>query len=123
MPRGAAAALKKLRRQKIHEPRAASMRPQSTAPSETSADAAVLAPLVDAALVQLSPSHRDALVLRYMKQQPLGEVSRNLGVSEEAAKKRVARALDRLRRIFSRKGVTLPAAALALTLASIPTVA
>ena len=43
--------------------------------------------------------------------------------SEEAAKKRVARALQRLRRIVSRKGVTLPVAAIALGLSTIPAMA
>ncbi len=115
----AADALKKLRRQRIHEQRAATMRSQFILNEESPPDPALLAPLVDAALVQLSSTDRDALALRFLKQQPLAEVSQHLGISEEAAKKRVTRALQRLRRIFSRKGVTLPAAALALGLTSI----
>jgi RNA polymerase sigma factor (sigma-70 family) len=119
----AADALKKLRRQRIHEQRAAAMRPQATLTDEFPPDPAILAPLVDEALVQLSSTDRDALVLRFLKQQPLADVSRHMGLSEEAAKKRVSRALLKLRRIFSRNGVTLPAAALAVALASIPAIA
>jgi RNA polymerase sigma factor (sigma-70 family) len=116
----AADALKKLRRRRIHEQKAAAMRPQSAANDESPPDPALLTPLVDEALVQLSSSDRNALVLRYLQQQPLAEVSRRLGLSEEAGKKRVSRALQKLRRIFARKGVTLPVAALALALASLP---
>jgi RNA polymerase sigma factor (sigma-70 family) len=119
----AADALKKLRRQRIHEQRAAAMRPRYTLNEESPVDTAVIAPLVDAALVQLSPTDRDALVLKFLKQQPLAEVSHNLGLSEEATKKRVGRALQKLRRIFSRNGITLPVAALALCLSSIPAIA
>ena len=119
----AADALKKMRRRRIHEQKAAAMRPQSTVNVEAPPDPALLMPLVDEALVQLSSTDRNALVLRYLQQRPVAEVSRRLGLSEEAGKKRVSRALQKLRRIFSRKGVTLPAAALALGLASIPAVA
>jgi RNA polymerase sigma factor (sigma-70 family) len=119
----AADALKKLRRQRIHEQRAAAMKSPMTSDTDMPPDPAILAPLVDEALVQLSSTDRDAVVLRYLKQQPLADVSRDLGVSEEAAKKRVSRALQKLRRIFARRGVTMPAAALAVGLASIPALA
>jgi RNA polymerase sigma factor (sigma-70 family) len=119
----AADALKKSRRRRIHEQKAAAMRPQTAVNDASPPDPALVAPLVDEALVQLSSADRNALVLRYLRQQPVAEVSRRLGLSEEAGKKRIARALQKVRRIFSRKGVTLPVAALALGLASIPAVA
>ena len=119
----AADALKKLHRQMIHEQRAAAMRPDATVSTDPPPDAAQFMPHVDNALARLSAADRDALVLRFLQQQSLANVSQKLGISEEAAKKRVARALQRLRRIFSRQGLTFSVAVLAASLASVPAVA
>src|SRR5205823_1191490 len=96
----AADALKKLHRQLIHEQRAAAMRPASSQATDPLPDAAHLIPHIDEALAQLSPADRDALVLRFLEQQSLAGVSQRLGISEEAAKKRVARALQKVRRFL-----------------------
>lgn len=71
-----------------------------------------LAPALDDALAQLGNADRHAVLLRFFEQQDLQEVARALGSSEEAAKKRVARAVDKLRGIFRRRGVLLSAATL-----------
>ncbi len=58
------------------------------------------------ALPALPAEDRDALVIRFLEDRPLREVGRELGVSEDAARKRVGRALDRLREVFVRRGIT-----------------
>ena len=64
------------------------------------------APCIDSAMEQLSASDRTAVLLRYFRGQSLRELAAALGVSEEAAKKRVSRALERLRQILQREGIT-----------------
>lgn len=75
-----------------------------------------LAPEVDAALAHLSDTDRDAVLLRFFTGHDLKQVGSALGLSEEAAKKRVSRALERMRGFLSRRGVTLSVTALAGTL-------
>ena len=72
-----------------------------------------MAPLLEEAMLRLGRTDRDALVLRYFEGRTLGEVGRALGASEEAAKKRVSRALDKLHRYFSRRGVSSTTAIIA----------
>jgi RNA polymerase sigma factor (sigma-70 family) len=72
-----------------------------------------IAPLLDEALDKLRPRDRDAIALRFFENKALSEVGRALGSSEDAAKVRVNRALEKLRKIFSKRGVTLTAALIA----------
>jgi hypothetical protein len=71
-----------------------------------------IAPLLDDALAGLSAADRHAVVLRYFDGKSLGEVGAALGASEDAAKKRVTRAVEKLRRFFTKRGVTLTATVL-----------
>ncbi|MEO8426884.1 MAG: sigma-70 family RNA polymerase sigma factor [Verrucomicrobiota bacterium] len=64
-----------------------------------------LHPLLDEAMARLGPTDRDAVVLRYFENKSLQEVGQTLGVEERAAQKRVSRALEKLRRIFTKHGV------------------
>jgi len=72
-----------------------------------------LAPLLDEAMNRLGQTDRDALLLRYFENKSLREVGETLGTNEEAAKKRVARGLDKLRAFFAKQGFTLSPAAIA----------
>jgi RNA polymerase sigma factor (sigma-70 family) len=72
-----------------------------------------IAPLLDAALAQLGKIDHDAVVLRFFEGKLFSEVGTALGTSEEAAKKRVNRAVEKLRIYFSKRGVTLSTDALA----------
>ena len=72
-----------------------------------------IAPLLDDALGKLGERDRHAIVLRYFESRSLGEVGAALGASEDAAKMRVNRALEKLRKIFTKRGVTLTAAMIA----------
>jgi RNA polymerase sigma-70 factor (ECF subfamily) len=49
------------------------------------------------ALAKLKPSEREAVVLRYQAELSFREVAAACGVDEAAARKRVSRALSRLR--------------------------
>src|SRR5580698_640514 len=64
-----------------------------------------LSPLLDDAVASLRTSDRDAIVLRFFENKNLTEVSSKLGVSEEATRKRVNRALEKLRKFFNKRGV------------------
>ncbi len=71
-----------------------------------------LRPLLDEAVGRLRERDRDAVVLRYFQGKSHREVGAALGVNEEAARKRVERALEILRTHFARQGVTISAALL-----------
>jgi len=73
-------------------------------------------PLLDDALDQLVRADRDALVLRYFEQRSLAEVGIALNATEDAARKRVSRALDKLRAHLVRRGVTATAGGLSLAI-------
>jgi RNA polymerase sigma-70 factor (ECF subfamily) len=55
---------------------------------------------VRAALEKLSPAEREVLVLRYLEPLSAAEVAAILRISEDAARKRVLRALQRLRKLL-----------------------
>jgi len=65
-----------------------------------------ISPLLEEAMLRLGQTDRDALVLRFFEGHSLSEVGVRLGTSEEAAKKRVNRALEKLHRYFNNCGVT-----------------
>jgi len=79
---------------------------------------AQVAPLLDDAINQLEPQDRAAILLRFFEKQDLRSVGRAIGASENAAQKRVTRALEELRGLLQRRGVALSAAGLASVLAS-----
>lgn len=72
-----------------------------------------IAPLLDAAIARLNEKDRHAIVLRYFQEKNLNEIGEALGTSEEGARKRVDRALDKLRKFFSKYGVNSTAAMIA----------
>jgi RNA polymerase sigma factor (sigma-70 family) len=102
------------RRRRAREQEAVVM---NTLNSEAAPDWGRIHPLLDEALDELGPADRDALVLRFFDQRSLAEVGHALGSNEEAARKRVARALEKLRASLVRRGVTTTAAALSTVLA------
>ena len=115
----AADALKQESRRQRREQRAAAMPPPAT--SHESLEP--LLPHLDAALARLPAPDRDALVLRFLHQKSIADLSAITHISEDAAKKRITRALQKLRKLFTRNGITLPAATLAALLAATPLLA
>ena len=79
-------------------------------------DWARLRPVLDAAMHDLGVTDRTAVLLRHFEQRPLAEVGSELGLSENAARMRVERALDKLRTKLAKRGVTSTASALAVAL-------
>src|SRR5262249_33903158 len=69
-----------------------------------------MAPAIDDAMASLNESDRRAIVLRFFENKALAEVASSLGIQERAAQKRVARALEKLRISFARRGVATTSA-------------
>lgn len=76
------------------------------------------APLLDEAMAQLNPKDRDALILRFFKDHSVREVAEAMGLKENAAQQRILRAVEKLRLVFSRRGVVVPAAAVTAAIAA-----
>jgi RNA polymerase sigma factor (sigma-70 family) len=72
-----------------------------------------IAPLLEDAMGQLGDADRAAVVLRFFDKKSFQEVGAAFGASENAAKKRVARALEKLRRGLASRGVVSTSAAIA----------
>jgi hypothetical protein len=73
--------------------------------------------LIDEALEELGGADREAIVLRYFEACEFSLVGAALGVSENAARMRVDRALEKLRAVLQRRGMAATGAALAEALA------
>jgi RNA polymerase sigma factor (sigma-70 family) len=71
-----------------------------------------IAPLLDAAMAGLNETDRHAVVLRFFDGKSMREVGAALGASEDAAKMRLNRAVEKLRGFFTKRGLVLPATAL-----------
>ena len=78
----------------------------------------MIVPYLDAELNRLSRSDRDAVVLRFFKQQSFQAVGIGLGVSEDAAQMRVSRAVEKLRKALKKRGLLLTTGALAAGLSA-----
>ena len=63
-----------------------------------------ISPLLNDAIASLAGKERDAVVLRFIEGKNLREIGASLGVTEEAAKKRVSRGVESLRTFFGSKG-------------------
>ena len=79
-----------------------------------------LRPLLDEAIDELPEADRAAVVLRFLERQPFAEIGAALRVSEDAARMRIERALDKLRAALARRGITSTAAALGATVSNQP---
>lgn len=73
-----------------------------------------IAPLLDDALANLGRTDQTAVILRYFRGLTLLQVGQAIGVSEDGARKRVNRALDRLRKWLLRAGAPTACGATAL---------
>ncbi len=77
-----------------------------------------IAPLLDSAVAGLSSTDKHAIVLRYFDGKSTNEVGVALGVSEDAAKMRLSRAVEKLRRFFTKRGILVPSAVLTSAIAA-----
>jgi len=84
----------------------------------TSSDWTHIEPLLDEAMHALDETDRTAILLRYFENKSLREVGQTLGTSDDAAQKRVSRAVERLREFFSKRGVTVGTSGIAAVLSA-----
>jgi RNA polymerase sigma factor (sigma-70 family) len=80
------------------------------------ANLAMVAPLIDEAVNQLGAADRQAILLRFFEQRDFRTVGDAMGSNEEAARKRVNRALEKLQSFLKRRGVVLSSTGLAAAL-------
>ncbi|QJE98183.1 RNA polymerase sigma factor [Luteolibacter luteus] len=104
-------------RRKQRELVAAEMMNPSSLPEEDSSR--VLSGVVDRALLDLPSADRDALVLRYFEGQDYRKLGSTLGTTEEAARKRVSRAIEKLAAVLRKRGIAVGSASLGTTMASL----
>jgi RNA polymerase sigma factor (sigma-70 family) len=75
-------------------------------------------PLLDEAITHLGERDRSGVILAFFQQRTFREIGATLGTSEDAARKRVSRAVERMREYFLSRGVaTLSAAPIVATFA------
>jgi RNA polymerase sigma factor (sigma-70 family) len=115
------AARAELRRQKLQQTLTAM--PDTSPASGPRADWEQLRPVIDEAMDQLDDRDRELMLLHYFNALTFAEVGARMKLSEDAARKRVSRALDKLRGHLGRRGVTSTTAALGLLLSHPPLVA
>jgi RNA polymerase sigma factor (sigma-70 family) len=75
-------------------------------------------PLLDEAMETLAADDRSSLLLRYFENKSLREVGETLGTSDDAAQKRVSRAVEQLREYFSKKGIAIGSGAVVALLSA-----
>ncbi len=90
-----------------------------TAPTpEEQVEWSQLRPVLDEALDDLKEGDREAMLLRYFEGLSFAEVGARMHLSENTARMRTERALDKLRSLLGKRGITSTTAALSLLLAN-----
>jgi RNA polymerase sigma factor (sigma-70 family) len=103
------------RRRQLRERQAAAM---NAIEDHSESNLAQVAPVLDEAIGQLDAEDRTAILLRFFERKDFRSVGEALGSSEDAARKRVDRALEKLHVLLKHRGATLSAAALGTALAT-----
>ena len=100
-----------MQRRRQHREQEAYMRSQL---NETDSNAWMqIEPVLDTAMAQLGEKDYNAVVLRFFEGRNFKDISATLGTTEAGAKMRVNRALEKLRKFFTTRGLTFSAAAIA----------
>src|SRR5438552_18103425 len=100
--------LRDIRRRRENE--AAQMIPiQSESATPDNSD---LLPLLDKAVNHLGTTDRQVVLMHYFQGTPLSDVGETLGLSHEAARKRLTRAVAKLRTFFVHRGIQVGPAAI-----------
>jgi len=89
----------------------------SSIEDHSASNLATLAPLLDEAIEELRAEDRTAILLRFFEQRDFRSIGQALGSNEDAARKRVTRAVEKLHGLLKARGVSLSAAALGTVLA------
>lgn len=110
----AATVLRGERRRQTRERRAVEM---NALDEQSETNLAHIAPILDEAIDRLGTEDRAAIILRFFEQSDFRSVGKLLGVSEDTARMRVTRALEKLRLLLKRRGATFSTATLGAVLA------
>lgn len=113
----AATVLRANRRRQIRECLAVSMHEDAAAPALECRDPK-LASALDAAMEELTSEDRNAVLLRFFQGKDFKDVGGALGITEDAARMRVTRAIGKLHSLLESRGVTVSAVALGSILAT-----
>ncbi len=111
----AATALRGQRRRQARERTAVAMNTQE---DHSASNLAALAPELDEAINQLPADDRAAIILRFFEQLDFRAIGAQLGSSDDAARMRVNRAVEKLHEMLKGQGVTLSVAAVGAALAA-----
>jgi RNA polymerase sigma factor (sigma-70 family) len=111
----ASATMRSERRRQHRERQAAEM---NASPDSSDATFDQIAPVLDEVVNQLGEEDRAAITMRFLEGRDFRSVGEALGSNAEAARKRVDRALEKLRELLMRRGITAPGTTLAVVLAA-----
>ena len=78
-----------------------------------------LEPLLEEAMGRLNEKERAVIAVHFFENKSLAEAAMLLGIGEWAARKRVERATEKLRLFFMKRGVTIPATAIASAISAL----
>ena len=106
-------------RRKIRESKAVTVEATASG-GASSPDWEGIKPILDGAIDELPEPDRAAIVLRFFEHREFSEIGSALRVSTDAARMRTERALEKLRALLARRGVTSTAAALGAMAANQP---
>lgn len=95
---------------------ASSVMNTSCSPSDSEPAWDEIRPVIDDAMHDLGETDRAAVVLRFFEDRSLREVGEALGLTENAARMRVDRALDKLRQLLAARGIQSTASGIATAL-------
>jgi RNA polymerase sigma factor (sigma-70 family) len=112
----AAQTVRTIERRRVREQEAVAMNEILSAEPDASWEQ--IAPHLDIALGELNEADRDAVLLRYFEKKSAQEIADVLGINAEAAQKRVNRAVERLREIFSKRKITIGAGGLVVLISA-----
>jgi RNA polymerase sigma factor (sigma-70 family) len=84
----------------------------------TANDWTQIEPLLDDAMAALDETDRSAILLRYFENKNLREVGESLKISDDAAQKRVSRAVEKLGEFFSKRKITIGAGGLVVLISA-----
>jgi len=105
------------RRRQIRERIAVAMHEDAATPALECRDPK-LASALDAALGELASEDRNAVLLRFFQGKDFKDVGDALGITADAARMRITRAIGKLHSLLESRGVTVSAAALGSVLAA-----
>lgn len=114
----ASKALRAERRRKLREQETYIMQQMDHAgfAANTALDWSKVAPVIDEALEELESRDREIVLLRFFANLPHAQLGNRLAISEDAARMRIERALNKLHDALTRRGITSTASALGLAL-------